>query len=91
MSEDFSTATLLLVVGMVTVFTILGLIVLFGNWLILLSNRFFPEPAKIAINNIVASSKEIDPKKLAAIVTAVDIITSGKGKVESIRRDDKAH
>ena len=75
---------------MITVFTILGLIVLFGNGLILLSNRYFPEPAKNTVNKILSSTKEIDQKKLAAIVTAVDIISKGKGKVESVRRDDKA-
>ena len=89
MSEDFSTATLLLGVGMVTVFTILGLIVLFGNWLILFVNKYFPESAKNTINKIVASAQEIDSKKLAAIVTAVDIITKGKGKVESVKKVDK--
>jgi len=88
MSEDFNTALILMAVGMLTVFSILALIVIFGNWLILLVNKYFPEPLKSTINKALPSNQEIESKKLAAIVTAIDIITEGKGKVTSIKKAD---
>ena len=88
MSEDFNMAIVLLAVGMLTVFFILALIVIFGNWLILIVNRYFPEQLKQKITQSIPSQHEIESKKLAAIVTAVDIVTKGKGKVESIKKAD---
>jgi len=84
MDHSFSTALLLFAVGMVTVFSILGLIVLTGQWLIQFINRFFPETLK----SVSTPSAEIDPKKLAAIVSAIDIVTKGKAKVTSVRKAD---
>ena len=87
MNEGFSTAFMLLAVGMITVFTILALIVLFGNILISLINKYLPEQK---IGRIVgqAAQGSIDPKKMAAIVSAVDVVTGGKAKVTSITRVD---
>ena len=83
MSEDFNTALMLMAVGMITVFLILALIVLLGNGLILFINRFFPEKIPEPRNS---GSKSIHPKKLAAIVAAVDLVTRGKGKVDTIKK-----
>lgn len=87
MNEGFSTAFMLLAVGMITVFTILALIVLFGNILISLINKYLPEQK---IGRIVgqAAQGSIDPKKMAAIVSTVDVVTGGKAKVTSITRVD---
>ena len=87
MNEGFSTAFMLLAVGMITVFTILALIVLFGNILISLINKYLPEQK---IGRIVGQAEQgsIDPKKMAAIVSAVDVVTGGKAKVTSITRVD---
>ena len=87
MNEGFSTAFMLLAVGMITVFTILALIVLFGNILISLINKYLPEQK---IGRIVgqAAQGSIDPKKMAAIVSAVDVVTGGKAQVTSITRVD---
>lgn len=84
MSEDYSTALTLLAVGMITVFVILGFIVLFGNILILITNKFFPAP--IPTTESPPSPHNIHPKKLAAIIAAVNTVTNGKGKVESIEK-----
>jgi oxaloacetate decarboxylase gamma subunit len=73
-------ALMLLGVGMITVFIILTLVVLLGNLLIILVNRFIPEKAKI----ITKSTENISNKKLAAIVAAVDIVTKGRGKVTGV-------
>lgn len=85
MNEAFSTATMLLAVGMITVFTILLLIVVFGNILIALVNRFIPEVEMIhAVKSQMPVS--MDPRKVAAIVSAVDIVTEGRAKVTSITK-----
>ena len=85
MSEAFSTATMLLAVGMITVFTILALIVVFGNILISVVNKYFPE-AHVAKVIQKATTAAMDTKKVAAIISAVDVVTEGKGKVTSITK-----
>ncbi len=85
MNEDFSTALMLLAVGMITVFTILALIALFGNLLILLVNKFIPE-TKVGAMVSKATSGSLGPRKMAAIVSAVDIATEGKARVTSITK-----
>lgn len=85
MNESLSTALMLLAVGMLTVFFILALIVFFGDVLIRLVNRFFPEESPIAPAVRPATA---DPAALAAIVAAVEQITNGKGRVTGIRKAD---
>ena len=87
MDEGFSTAFMLLAIGMITVFTILALIVIFGNILISLVNKFIPEEKISKVVNRV-TQVAIDPRKMAAIVSAVDVVTEGKGKVTSIMKAD---
>ncbi len=90
LEEGFNSALMLLAVGMITVGTILTLVIVSGNLLINLVNRYFPEEAKpiAPVRQVAAVSPqgEIGPSKLAAIVTAVDIATKGKGKVSSIEK-----
>ena len=76
---------MLLAVGMITVFTILALIVIFGNILVSLVNRYFPE-AKVENLTGDTPGKTIESSKMAAIVAAVDIVTKGKAKVTSIKK-----
>lgn len=85
MNEALSTAFMLLAVGMITVFTILALIVVFGNVLISLVNKYIPE-AKVTKVIRTATQAAMDPRKVAAIVSAVDIVTEGKAKVTSITK-----
>ena len=86
MEEGFGSALELLAVGMITVFAILALIVVLGNLLITLVNKYIPEAivAKKVIKT--ATSHTIDPRAMAAIVSAVDIVTEGKAKVTSITK-----
>jgi Na+-transporting methylmalonyl-CoA/oxaloacetate decarboxylase gamma subunit len=65
-----------MLIGMITVFFILSLVVLTGQLLIYLVNRFTPTPPPIPNE---------DEGDLAAIIAAVDIITEGKGRIESIK------
>lgn len=83
MSEEFSTAFTLLSVGMIAVFIVLALIVIFGNILISFVNGFMPE-AKVVVSK--APQHTIDARKVAAIVSAVDVVTEGKAKVTSIKK-----
>ncbi len=85
MNEGFSTAFTLMAVGMITVFTILALIVIFGNVLITLVNKFIPE-AKISAVVNRSTMGAIDPRKMAAIVSAVDIVSEGQARVTSITK-----
>ena len=94
MNESLSTALLLMVVGMITVFIILGLVVLTGKLLIKLVNKYIPEAEKFVPKQRKRPSSAItsfDKKKLAAIAAAVEIATAGKGRIVSIEkvRNDK--
>jgi oxaloacetate decarboxylase gamma subunit len=87
MNEGFSTAFMLLSVGMITVFTILALIVLVGNALINVINSYFPEE-QVASLVTQATPGSIDSAKLAAIISAVEVATGGKAKVTSITKTE---
>ncbi len=88
MSENLNLALELLGVGMLTVFVVLLLVVFIGNTIIRYVNRFMPEDAKVArpVPTPVAQPSAIDRNKMAAIVSAVQIVTEGKGKVVKIEK-----
>ncbi|GET26382.1 OadG family protein [Prolixibacter sp. NT017] len=83
MSGEYALAFKLLGVGMITVFLILFLVVVFGNVIIRLVNRYFPEAEKILSSN---TGEGISRKKLAAITAAVNMATRGKGKITNIEK-----
>ncbi len=72
----------LLLIGMITVFIILGLVVVIGNLVIRLTNRFIPIATQS--DEPEASGGKVHPKKLAAIAAVVDIVTNGRGAVAHI-------
>lgn len=84
--NDMGIALELLGVGMVTVFLILSLVVILGNLIIRFVNRFIPEVQKAAVNLSASSLSEIDPKKLAVIASAVNLVTKGSGRVIKIEK-----
>lgn len=79
LNEAFS----ILIVGMITVALILMLIVLIGNVIIRLSNKYAPE-AKLPDNNKGRGGST--ENTYAAIRAAIDIVTKGKGKVTNINK-----
>jgi len=83
--EILNEALGLLVVGMVMVFIILWLVVVTGNLVISLTNRFIPEDKKPGEEG--QGGKRIHHKRLAAIVASVAVITHGKGTIDSIRKN----
>ncbi len=91
MPKDFNTALLVMVVGMLTVFVILSLVVLTGRILISLVNRFAPDtPIKAQVrvpSQEVSMSNAISPKVLAAIVAGVEQVSGGKGRIQKIERE----
>ena len=76
----------LLLTGMGTVFFILIMVVLLGNLIIMVTNKFATTPVEAIPVKSGSNSGLIESNKLAAIVSAVDIATSGKGKVSSIEK-----
>ncbi len=74
--------TELIFTGMGTVFFILIMVVLLGNVIIRITNKYAP----VIEIKVVSENKpsEINPAKIAAIVSAVELVTGGKGKVSSI-------
>jgi oxaloacetate decarboxylase gamma subunit len=87
MTEQVSSAFLISIVGMLTVFAILALVVLTGNSLVRLINRFAPIPTKVKQNpNISTSSSAISTKKIAVIAAAVSAVSNGKGRIEKIEK-----
>lgn len=80
-------AVKLLLTGMGTVFFILIMVVLLGNLIIRVTNMFYVMPVVPDKESVPVS--EIAPSKLVAIVSAVDIVTKGKGKVTSVKKVDK--
>lgn len=86
--EILNTALSLMLVGMITVFIILSLVVVIGNLVIRLTNRFIPEAPLAAGKSTVgnAGANKLSSKKLAAVVAAVDVLTHGKGSITSIEK-----
>ena len=83
MNEIYGQAFLILIVGMITVFSILLLIVVAGKGLIQISNYFF-EKGENSSN--VKETDLIPKKEIAAITAAVSHITGGLGKIERISK-----
>ena len=95
MSGDFNTAFIILIVGMITIFLVLSLVVISGNLLIKIVNRFHTEEIPAMKDLSTPDSNESNPfpkthntddKEIAALVTAVDILTKGKGTITSIKK-----
>ncbi len=74
----------IMVVGMATVFLILWLVVIIGNLIIRLTNKYISSPeAEKPTKGIQAGNKKT---KIAAIVAAVDIATGGNGQITEIKK-----
>lgn len=81
MESSIENAFILLVIGMVTVFVILSLVVLTGISIIKIINRYTH-----AIPLQKKGKSTIPPNTIAAIAAVVDQITQGQGKVENIQK-----
>ncbi len=88
--ENLNEAISLLLVGMITVFVILSLVVFIGNMVIRLTNRFLPVET-ITTKKTIVSGKAApsNPAKIAAVIAAVEAITGGKGRIDKIDKLEK--
>lgn len=82
--ENLNEALGLLVIGMIMVIIVLWLVVGLGNLVINFTNRFIPDEENHGGAN--KPERQIHSKKMAAIVAAVDMITHGRGKVDSVQK-----
>ncbi len=86
MGQSINEAVKLMLTGMSTVFLILVIVVILGNLIILLTNKF---SVKIVSQPEQKNDKQtIDPQKLAVIISAVETVTGGKGQVTSIQKSE---
>jgi len=74
----------LMLTGMGTVFFILILVVVLGNLIIRFTNLFAVSSEKQ--DRTGTQDNIIDKSKLAVLVSAVDVVTKGKGKITSIEK-----
>ena len=99
--ENIETGLLLMIVGMTTVFAILMIVIYLGKGLIVLVNKYAPEEiivkkqttpqrqtAAPAGGQTATSTPAagITNQTTAAIVSAVSVMTGGKGKVVKIEK-----
>lgn len=85
MESTISNALVLLAIGMITVFLILALVVISGNILIKIVNKYAPEPSKKLVRSSRPSAGT-PPEIIAAITAVVETVTAGHGKVDSIKK-----
>lgn len=85
MEQSIYDATILILIGISTVFAILILVVVLGNLIVIITNKFAVEQISVPSEN-QKSGQEISSGKLAAIVATVDTLTGGKGKIISISK-----
>lgn len=76
-----------MIVGMITVFAVLGLVIMLGNALIRFVNKYVPEEEAPAPKAAAAAAPAaIAPDVMTAVELAVAQITGNKGKVEKISK-----
>lgn len=87
-TNDISGAIQLMVVGMLTVFCILIIVILLGSLLIKLVNKFAPEEvqAKKSVATANNAIQQVDATVKSVIDAAVSQITGGKGHVTKITK-----
>lgn len=81
--QPFNEALSLMLVGMITVFFILFSIVLLGNILIRLCNKYLPEEV---LEIKTKKSQSPSNNTHAAIKAAISLATKGKGTVTNITK-----
>ena len=84
MSEGIEFSLTVMAVGMITVFSILGFVVLGGKIMILIINKLPSEEGKDSTPP--SGNKQIDSIKISVLAAAVAAITGGKGKITSIEK-----
>lgn len=83
--SNLQTGLLLFAIGFPSVFIILSLVMALGRILIDVTNRF--KSSDNQKDDLVTSvSESLSPKKITAIVSAISIVTQGRGSVSKIEK-----
>ena len=83
--ENFKRGLILMVVGMVTVFVILLIVIYLGKLLIALVNKYIPEDA-VPVKAGRQGPAAVPGHVMAVLAAAVNVVTGGKGKVSKVER-----
>lgn len=84
--ENMGLGLMLMVVGMITVFAILLIVIYLSKLLITIVNKVAPEEVVVKKNVATVAPAVIAPDAMAAIKGAVNIVTGGKGKVVKVEK-----
>ena len=87
-TNDIFGALQLMVVGMLTVFSILLIVIGLGTLLIKLVNKYAPEEvtAKKPVATAVGAAQQVDATVKAVIDATISQITGGKGRATKITK-----
>lgn len=88
---NIETGLLLMIVGMTSVFTILLIVINLGRGLIAVVNKYAPEEIIVKKQatpkgQVPAPAAAITDQTTAAIVSAVSVVSGGKGKIVKIEK-----
>ncbi len=89
MTNSLDLALQLLLIGMTTVFIILGIVMGIGKLLITLVNKYSPDlPANKPNRRSTATSRKSDipEEHIAVLATVVDLISQNKGILKNIKK-----
>ena len=85
MTENLQLALQLLLVGMITVFVILTIVVSLGRFIIFMVNKYAPDPTAVILPKREKIS-QFSKKKLAVLGGVVDLVTEGQGVIKSVKK-----
>lgn len=82
MEPDINLGFQLLIIGMVSVFLILGIVVGLGRTLIYLVSKF----ASVPVQTSSIKSSSISKERIAVMSSIVEVVTEGKGVLKSVTK-----
>ena len=85
-AENLMQSLQLLGIGLTTVFSVLLLIIFFGNMLIRLINKYAPVEEAQKSKAVSSTPNPVDANVAQAINMAISQITKGKSKADKIER-----
>lgn len=90
MSEQVETGLVLLLIGMSTVFFVLGLVVLTGRVLIATLNKIGGSAVTIQARQATQGHEDnlLSPRKKAAIAAAIHLATGGAAKPTNVQKQE---
>ena len=84
--ENLGIGIRLMIVGMCTVFLILGIVIQLGKAIIGLVNRFAPAEEETPKKKTAPNVQPIDATTHAVLAEAVRVLTGGKGHVTNVKK-----